>query len=98
MAEGTSISKPIRLAECVAALRASKGGAVRVTEKEMADATLEMAQLGLYTEPTCAQAAAAYHELLVRGVITKGQTTVIVLTSTGIKATPRIASLIGVTL
>ena len=96
MAEGTSIARPIRLAECVSALRACKGGAVRVTEEQMAAATLECAQLGLYTEPTCAQAAAAYHELLASGAIDKSQTTVVVLTSTGIKATPRLASLIGV--
>ena len=55
MAEGTSIMQPVRQAECVKAVRASRGGAVRVTEEEMARATLELAQLGLYTEPTCAQ-------------------------------------------
>merc|ERR1712232_295611 len=91
VAEGTSIAKPIRLAECVKAVRDSNGGAVRVTETEMKDATLELANIGLYTEPTCAQAAAAYHKLISAGTISAEQTTVVVLTSTGVKATPLIA-------
>ncbi|KAL3892732.1 MAG: hypothetical protein SGPRY_014841, partial [Prymnesium sp.] len=55
MAEGTSIMQPVRLDECVQAVCASHGGAVRVTEAEMLEASLELARTGLYTEPTCAQ-------------------------------------------
>ena len=47
---------------------------------------------------SCAQAAAAYHELLASGAITAEETTVVVLTGTGLKATPRIAELLGVAL
>ena len=71
---------------------------VRVSEDEMAHATMTLARIGLYTEPTCAQAAAAYLELLEAGVITPQQTTVVVLTSTGVKATPTVAPLVGVQL
>lgn len=98
VAEGTSIARPVRLNECVEAVLDSKGGAVRVTEPQINEATLGMAQLGLYTEPTCAHAVAAYKELLRAGTITADQTTVIVLTSTGVKATPKIAELLGVEL
>jgi len=98
MAEGTSISTPVRLDECVAAILRSGGGAVRVEEEAMAAATLELARLGLYTEPTCAQAMAAYRHLVRCGTIAKGDLTVVVLTSTGVKATPRLAELIGVRL
>jgi threonine synthase len=94
MAEGTSISRPVRLQECIDAVVRSKGGAIRVTEAEMAQATFDLAQCGLYTEPTCAQAAAAYRTLIARGVIKADETTVIVLTSTGVKATPGIAALL----
>jgi threonine synthase len=94
MAEGTSISRPVRLQECIDAVVRSKGGAIRVTEAEMAQATFDLAQCGLYTEPTCAQAAAAYRTLIARGVIKADETTVIVLTSTGVKATPGIATLL----
>ena len=95
IAEGTSIAQPVRLQECVEAIVRSGGGAVRVSEAQIADATLELAKLGLYTEPTCAQAAAAYHELLATGQIRGEETTVIVLTGTGIKSTAGIATLIG---
>ena len=71
---------------------------MRVTEEEMAEATRELAMIGLYTEPTCAQAFAAYHELLARGQIKAEQVTVVILTSTGVKATPGLAALLGVEL
>ena len=98
MAEGTKIEKPIRVDECVQAARASRGGAVRVTEEAIAAATLELAGLGMYTEPTCAQAGAAYHELLASGKVKAGEVVVVVLTGTGIKATPKVADLLGVQL
>ena len=72
--------------------------AVRVAEEAIAAATLELAHKGLYVEPTCAQAAAAYHELLASGAISAEQLTVVVLTGTGVKATPRIAEILGVAL
>ena len=61
-------------------------------------ATTQLASAGLYTEPTCAQAAAAYNELLEAGAIKPGEVTVVVLTGTGVKATPQIAKLLGVNL
>ena len=67
MAEGTAIAQPMRLPECLAALRESGGGAVMLSEAEIAAATLELARGGIYVEPTCAQAAAAFGHLLRRG-------------------------------
>ena len=98
LAEGTSIASPPRLQEGLDAVLRSNGGAVRVDEAEMSEATLELAKLGLYTEPTCAQAGAAYRELIARGAIAPDETTVVVLTSTGVKATPAVATLLGVKL
>ncbi len=98
MAEGTSIASPVRLDEVVSAVVRSGGGAVRLGEEQIAEATLELARLGLYTEPTCAQAGAAYRELLSSGEIKPDETTVIVLTSTGVKATPALAGMLGVDL
>ncbi len=60
--------------------------------------SLPRAATGLYVEPTCGQAAAAYHELLATGAIKPDEVTVVVLTGTGIKSTPRIAELLGVQL
>ncbi len=98
MAEGTAISQPIRLREVLGTLRECRGGAVSLTEAEIGAATLALARIGVYVEPTCAQAAAAFEKLLATGTITADQTTVLVMTGTGLKATPRIAELLGIAL
>jgi threonine synthase len=98
IAEGTAIAQPIRLAEVLGTLRETRGGAVMLSEQEIAAATLDLARGGIYVEPTSAQAAAAFRRLLQAGTITPQQTTVLVLTGSGLKATPRIAELLGASL
>ena len=98
IAEGTAIAAPIRLPEVLAALQESGGGAVMLSEAEIVGATRDLARMGLYVEPTCAQVAAALGKLLEAGTITPEQTTVLVLTGTGLKATPRIAEMLGISL
>jgi threonine synthase len=98
IAEGTAIAKPIRLPEVIAALHRSRGGAVMLTEEEIAASALSLARTGIYVEPTCAQAEAAFRRLLETGAIHPNERTVLVLTGTGLKATPRIAELLGITL
>jgi threonine synthase len=98
IAEGTAIAQPIRLAEVLGTLRETRGGAVTLTEAEIGAATLDLAHIGIYVEPTAAQAVAAFGKLLAAGTIAPEQTTVLVLTGSGLKATPRIAELLGVTL
>jgi threonine synthase len=98
IAEGTAIAAPIRLHEVLGALRESGGGAVMLSEAEIGQAMLDLARIGIYVEPTCAQVAAALARLLQSGAITPEQTTVLVLTGSGLKATPRIAELLGVAL
>lgn len=95
LAEGASIAQPVRGREVLAALRRSGGGTVAVSEEAIEAALMELARSGLYVEPTCAMAAAALTDLTARGAIRPGETTVVVLTGTGIKATPRIAELLG---
>ncbi len=98
IAEGTAIAKPIRIPECLQALRESEGGAVLVEEAEIAEASLALARTGIYVEPTCAQAAAAFGKLRAAGRIAERETTVLLLTGTGLKSTPRYAELLGVQL
>jgi threonine synthase len=98
IAEGTAIAHPVRLREVLGALRQTGGGAVTLTEAEIGAATLDLARIGIYVEPTCAQAAAAFGKLLETGTVTPQQTTVLVMTGTGLKATPRIADLLGLAL
>ncbi len=95
IAEGTAIAHPVRQREVVAALRESGGGGVMVEEEAIAAATLALAETGLYVEPTSAQALPALQTLLAEGRIERGETTVIVLTGSGLKAGPRIEEIIG---
>lgn len=95
IAEGTAIAQPIRLAEVLGAIRRSGGAAVTVTEAEIEAALFSLARSGIYVEPTCATAAAALANLLASGTIRAGETTVLVLTGTGLKATARIGALMG---
>ncbi len=98
MAEGTAIAHPIRMREVLGTLRETRGGAVTLTEREIAEATLDLARVGIFVEPTSAQVAGAFSKLLETGTITPEQTTVLVMTGTGLKATPRIAGLLGIAL
>ncbi len=98
IAEGTAIAAPLRLVEVLGALRETRGGAVMLSEEEIIQATRDLAALGFYVEPTCAQVGAAFDKLLASGAIQPEQTTVLVLTGTGLKATPRIAAMMGIEL
>jgi threonine synthase len=95
IAEGAAIAKPVRAREVLAAIRRSGGGAVAIAEADIARATLRLAGLGLYAEPTSALAAAAFARLTNEGAIRPDETTVVVLTGGGLKATPRIAELVA---
>jgi threonine synthase len=98
IAEGTAIAQPIRLPEVLGTLRGTGGGAVMVSEQEIAAAMMDLARIGIYVEPTSAQVAAALVKLVESGTVTADQTTVLVLTGSGLKATPRVAELLGITL
>jgi threonine synthase len=95
IAEGTAITKPIRLKPVIEAIRRSGGLTVAVTEEEIIVSLLELARIGLYAEPTSAAAAAAYTRLLAAGAIKEEETTIVVLTGSGLKATQRIGEILG---
>ncbi|MFO8116201.1 MAG: pyridoxal-phosphate dependent enzyme [Halorubrum sp.] len=84
-ADGIQIAEPVRSAEILAAIAATDGDALAVTE---AAATRELDRLhraGFYTEPTCAVAPAALRELRERGVIGPDDDVVVPLTGSGLK-------------
>ena len=93
IAEGTAIAAPVRGRDVLAALRRSGGGGVAVTEYEIIAAARRLALIGLYAEPTCAVAAAGLSRLIARGAVKPGETTVVLLTGSGLKATQRWAEL-----
>ncbi len=87
IAEGTAIKRPLRIREMLQALRESKGGTVAIPEGEIIATSLALARQGLYTEPTSAHAAAAFSRLLKSNTISKTETTVVILTGSGLKTT-----------
>jgi threonine synthase len=95
IAEGTAIAQPVRWREALQAIRRSKGGTIAVSEEEIHSALIELAATGLYVEPTSATAAAAFGRLLATGEIQPHETTALIMTGTGLKATQRIGELTG---
>ncbi|MCK1616527.1 threonine synthase [Bradyrhizobium sp. 159] len=94
IAEGTAIKNPLRLREIIGALRESGGGTVALTEDEIVAALRRLARQGLFAEPTSASAAAALEKLSAAGAIKANDTTVAVLTGTGLKAATTVADLV----
>ena len=97
IAEGTAIKHPLRLREIIGALRESGGGTVALPEKAIVGGLRKLAERGLFAEPTCASAAAALDRLIGDGTIKAGETTVVILTGTGLKAASTVADLLAAT-
>jgi threonine synthase len=95
IADGIATVKPVRTAEVLGALRRSQGGVVAVPEGEIGPALKRLARLGLYVEPTTATAGAALSKLLAARTIRPGETTVVVLTGHGLKASEKIAEILA---
>jgi threonine synthase len=95
IAEGTAIKRPVRLKPVLDAIRRSGGGTMAIAEDEIVAALRKLAAMGLYVEPTCATAAAAAGRLLATGRISPRETTVVVLTGTGLKASAFMTELFG---
>ncbi|SCX54174.1 pyridoxal-phosphate dependent enzyme [Variovorax sp. EL159] len=95
IAEGTAIKRPVRLREILQALRETNGRTVALTEEQIAAAVRRLAATGLYAEPTSATAAAAIEVLAQRGDIRSSETTVALLTGTGLKSTQFMTELFG---
>lgn len=95
VAEGTAIKRPVRLKEVLHAIRASGGSTVSLREQEIIAAVRRLAATGLYAEPTSATACAAIDVLAERGAIKENETTVVLLTGTGLKSTQFMTELFG---
>ena len=94
IADGIATVKPVRTAEVLAALRRSGGGVVTVPEAEIGPALKTLGRLGLFVEPTAATAGAALSRLLRDRTTRPDETTIVVLTGHGLKATDKIAELL----
>jgi threonine synthase len=94
IAEGIASSKPTRVAEVLRAVRSSGGDIVAVDEDEIIGALGALARMGLYVEPTSAAAAAGLTRLIDAGAVKPNDTTVLVLTGSGLKASERIGQVL----
>ena len=94
VAEGTSIARPLRLEQIIRALHHSGGGSVAVPEDDIVEALRDLCSRGLFVEPTSATAAAAFTSLTRSGTIQTSETTVVLLTGSGLKAATQVADLI----
>ncbi|MGH7040236.1 MAG: pyridoxal-phosphate dependent enzyme [Stellaceae bacterium] len=94
IADGIATPMPVRGTEVLRALRRSRGGVVAVAEEAIIPALAALGRLGLFVEPTAATAAAALDRLIADGTIGPEQSTVVVLTGSGLKATDSLADLL----
>jgi threonine synthase len=94
LAEGIACELPVRGPQVLAALRASEGLAIAVTEAQIRDAVLSLASSGVYVEPTAAVGLAGVTELRARGLDAMlGDDPVVVLTGSGLKSGRTVADL-----
>lgn len=87
-ADGIAISKPVRSDALLAALRRSQGTSVAVTEAEVRSYHVQLAQRGLFVEPTSATVAVALDK--IRDLVKPDETVVAVLTGHGLKNPPKV--------
>ena len=78
------------------ALRETGGEAVAIPETEIVAALRALVRQGLFVEPTCATALAAFERLAAAGRIGPRERVVVVLTGSGLKTAATIAGLLGV--
>lgn len=95
LAEGTSIAQPVRDREVLSAVARSNGGFQTVTEDQIYVGTRTLAGKGLYAEPTSAIAAAAVSGFLEQNLMDADETTVMVLSGSGLKAGQTMAKIFG---
>ena len=87
-ADGISVAKAARSATLLSVLRLSRGTTISVNEEETLSARDELAERGLFVEPTSATVGAALKKL--RPQIQAGETVVSVLTGHGLKRPPEL--------
>jgi threonine synthase len=96
VADGIASQKPVRTEPVLAALRETGGAVVGAPEAEIVEALRAFGRNGLFIEPTSATAGVALSRLLAEGRIGRDETTIVVLTGSGLKAAPVIGDLLGI--
>jgi threonine synthase len=95
LAEGIRIARPPRSPEILAAVRATGGTILAVTEEAIAAALRELLARGFYVEPTSAVALAGYRQLRADGGVGPEASVVIAITGHGLKTPAAIESILA---
>ncbi|MBE0532542.1 MAG: threonine synthase [Rhodospirillales bacterium] len=95
VADGIALSRPVRLRQMLASARQTGGAMIAVGEDEILAALKSLLRIGLFVEPTSAAGAAGLSKLIAEGAIGPGETTVLILTGSGLKASAKIGGLLG---
>ena len=90
LADGIAIAQPLRWRQILAAIAASDGQIVTVSEQEIRQAVVAWSRKGILMEPTSATALAAYTYLSRSRSIDRSATVVVPVTGSGLKSAERI--------
>ena len=85
-----AVNESISSVQALEALYASNGGAVAIDDNAIFDAMFALGRDGVFAEASSAMARAAVERLADAGAFTRGETVVMVVTSTGFKSTREI--------
>jgi threonine synthase len=88
VAEGLAIAEPVRGRRLLQALRETDGTCVTVDDDAILDAQRQLAQKGLFVEPTSATVVAALGTVIQQA--SADDTIVVPLTGSGLKGSPRL--------
>ena len=95
IAEGITLAQPIRAKQILQAIRTSRGGTVSVSENEIKESIQRLGKRGFFVEPTSAVAVAGLNNLTKSGIVGPTETTVVVLTGSGLKSVSAIEKLLN---
>jgi threonine synthase len=93
IAEGISSAIPAKGSTVLKRIRESKGKIVAISENKIWPNLKKLAKMGFYVEPSSATVTAGLSELIMSGEIKSNETTVVILTGFGLKATNKILEL-----
>lgn len=93
IAEGIALARPNKGSCVVHAIKETLGEVVSVNELEIVAALKEIASAGFYVEPTSSAAYAGIKQLLAKGVLSKKDDIIMVISGNGLKAGMEIAEL-----
>jgi len=95
IADGIKIARPLRGKEVLKAAKETGGAIIPVSDSEVIRALKELALSGLYVEPTGLVAYAGVAKLRRDGFLNKGETIIVPLTGSGLKAGARLQRIFG---